>query len=194
MKKVIALILVLTIAICTCGASKPTVEAKNEKPTETFELSKMTYDELLDLYNRVAEALNQEKFIEQFETQMGDTSLYKDEILEISFSDLSVTKYSKNSYMKTELLLKNNSDEQVRITCESIIVNGCTIPISKYVEIPAKTVYLNEWTNDGELIQKYSIESIDTFEIIFHYDSDSKNDIRTQVVNLQGYTVQIEEG
>ena len=80
-----------------------------------------------------------------------------------------VEKIADSSYLKTELLLKNKTDRILNIGCDSVIVNGCAVDISKFVEVPAGSTFLHEWTNGAEMFLKYRIDTVKTFAMVFEY-------------------------
>ncbi|MDD3337108.1 MAG: hypothetical protein PHI98_16620 [Eubacteriales bacterium] len=105
----------------------------------------------------------------QSENASSDRLLYEDDYLSISFSSLRVEKLGDSSYLMTEYLFVNKTDELLDVTCDSIIVNGCAVDISKFVEIPGNSKYLYEWTNDAEMYLKYGITDVASFSMIFDY-------------------------
>lgn len=95
--------------------------------------------------------------------------LFEDENIAVSYSNFYVEKTGDSSYLKTELLLKNKTDRILNIGCDSVIVNGYAVDISKYVEVPASCTFLHEWTNSAEMFLKYKISSVETFAMVFEY-------------------------
>lgn len=95
--------------------------------------------------------------------------LYEDENIAVSYSNFYVEKIADSSYLKTELLLKNKTDRILNIGCDSVIVNGCAVDISKFVEVPADSTFLHEWTNGAEMFLKYRIDTVKTFAMVFEY-------------------------
>jgi len=122
------------------------------------------------------------------ENASSERLLYEDDYISISFSDLRVEKLGDNSYLMTEYLFVNKTDELLEVTCDSIIVNGCAVDISKFVEIPGNSKYLHEWTNDAEMYLKYGITDIESFSMIFDYRGDKNV---SGVRNEQAKTIQL---
>ena len=98
--------------------------------------------------------------------------LYEDDYLSVSYSDLRVKTIGDSSYLETEFLFENKTDELIHFVCDSIIVNGCAVDISKFVEIPGNCIFLNEWTNGAEMYLKYGISDVATFSMVFNYRGD----------------------
>jgi hypothetical protein len=109
----------------------------------------------------------------QGEAASGERLLYDDGSLSVSYSDLRVEKIGEKSYMKTELLFVNKTSESIHFVCDSIIVNGCAVDISKFVDVPGDCKYLHEWTNSAEMYLKYGISKIETFSMVFDYRGES---------------------
>ena len=95
--------------------------------------------------------------------------VYEDENIAVSYSNFYVEKIADSSYLKTELLLKNKTDRILNIGCDSVIVNGCAVDISKFVEVPANCTFLHEWTNGADMFLKYRIDTVETFAMVFEY-------------------------
>jgi hypothetical protein len=122
------------------------------------------------------------------ETSSGERLLYEDEFLSVSYSDLRVEKSGDSSYLETELLFINKTSELIHFVCDSIIVNGCAVDISKFVDVPGNCKFLHEWTNSAEMYLKYGISDIETFSMVFDYRGESFEGVsmeRSKTINLQ---------
>lgn len=109
------------------------------------------------------------------EEQQGEANeesprlLYEDENLSASYSDVRVEKVGDSSYLKIELLFENKTDRILNVGCDTIIINGCAVHVSKFVEIPSKSKYLHEWTISADMYLKYGITQKETFSMVFEY-------------------------
>lgn len=109
---------------------------------------------------------------EQLERSPMGWLLYDDDYLSVYFSNLYVEEYSTSSYLMTEYMFVNKTDEIIRFVCDSIIVNGCGISISKFIDIPGNAQYIHEWTNGAELYKKYGITEVETFSMVLEYSGE----------------------
>lgn len=110
--------------------------------------------------------------------------LYEDDAVRITYSDFHVESFKNgSSYIKTEWLIENKTDEIIDVTCDSITVNGCAVHISKFADVPPNSKYLNEWTNSAEQFLKFGIDEVKTFSAVLTINNGKK---------IQSYEITLE--
>jgi hypothetical protein len=100
--------------------------------------------------------------------------IYEDEYLSVRFS--SFTLNETGEYMYTELLFENKTNSLINFSCDTIVINGYAVGISKYVEIPPNSIYLNKWTNRAEQYSKYPIDTITDISLVFDFYDDTNRE------------------
>lgn len=110
--------------------------------------------------------------------------LYEDDSVRITYSDFHVESFKDgSSYIKTEWMIENKTDEIIDVTCDSITVNGCAVHISKFTDVPPKSKYLNEWTNNAEQFMKFGIDEVKTFSAVLTINNGEK--IQSNEITLE---------
>ena len=97
--------------------------------------------------------------------------LYEDKNLSITYSTIYSEVVGSSSFLNVELLFENKTDSIIELVADAIIINGYSISLSKYVDIPAKCKYLNNWVSGAEQFDKLKITSIDEAAIVFNYSN-----------------------
>ena len=134
---------------------------------ESIDLSQYSRNELFALRSKINEQLGLYDPVVPEEKNL----LYSDDCISIIFVGLTV---EKGKWLKPEFLFINKTDEIIHLVCDSLIVNGCGVSLSKYVDIPANSRHLNEWTDGAEQYAKFKITKIETVSIVFNYTSKGK--------------------
>lgn len=110
--------------------------------------------------------------------------LYEDDVVSIRYSDIHLEKVGDSAYLKSSFLFENKTPNEIEVVCKNIIINGCAVYLSKFVDIPSDCVYIHEWTSDADTFLQYGIEDIDTVSISFNVDNGEN--IRSDTVSVSG--------
>ena len=133
-----------------------------------YNFSEMSYDELMNLDVALHQHLTEEKIAKTKNGQVSNL-LYEDENMVIGFCGFRTEESSRSTYMYTECFIENKTAYILDVTCDNIIIDGWSVGISKYVEIPPKSKMIHEWMNGAEQYLKYNITEPSTFSMMFHY-------------------------
>lgn len=186
MKKV-AIILCLVLLVCCLSSA-----------AEELDLGELTKGYNLDsleeaLLSMIGSEISDTNVVDsgneaQPEESLTGWLLYEDDNISVSFSDLRVEDFFGSPFLKTELLFVNKTDEIIHFVCDTIIVNGCAVDISKFVDIPGMSKYLNGWDNKADLYLKYGITEVETFSMVFDYrgeNIDRVESTRTDTIRIK---------
>lgn len=154
MKRILAILAALVLCPVWCLAE--------------VDLTGMAYDDLVALDATIHQELAARSAMEDPNNEIS-RMLYEDERVSIEFSGIRTEETSYDTYLYTEYLIKNKTDRILYLVCESIIVDGCAVDISKYVEVPPNSMTIHEWTNDAEQYLKYKIEKPTNLSMMFDY-------------------------
>lgn len=106
--------------------------------------------------------------------------LYEDDNISFYFRDLRVEEYFGMKLLKTEILLLNKTDDIIRFTCDSIVVNECAVDISVFTDIPGMSRLISTLDSDATIYMKYGISEIETFSMVFEYRGDTIGRFKTK--------------
>ena len=157
MKKLFCAIIAIFLVTCNSAVAE-------------IDLSSMSYDELVSMDASIHQELAERTATNDLENKVSNL-LYEDDYMSIEFSNLYTKETSYDTYLMTEYIIKNKTDKILRLVCDYIIIDGCAIHISKYVEVPPKAMTINEWTSDAEQYLKYGIENPSTLTMMFDYEA-----------------------
>lgn len=142
----------------------------------SVDLSAMGYEELVALKEQINAALA------GLNAADSKPLLYEDDVVSIRYSDIHLEKVGDSAYLKSSFLFENKTPNEIEVVCMTIIINGCAVYLSKFVDIPSDCVYIHEWTTDAETFLQYGIESIDTVSITFNVENGEN--IRSDTVSV----------
>ncbi len=144
------------------------------------DISGMSYDELIALKSQVDTA------IKAMDMSEKNPLLYEDDVVSIRYSGIELEKFSDSAYLKISFLFENKTPEEIEVTCKTVIINGCAVYLSKFVDLPSDCVYIHEWTTDAETFLKYGIEVEDIESIGMTLNVNNGENIQTDRVVVNG--------
>ena len=97
-----------------------------------------------------------------------------------STGQVKAEEYFGMKLLKTEILLLNKTDDIIRFTCDSIVVNECAVDISVFTDIPGMSRLISTLDSDATIYMKYGISEIETFSMVFEYRGDTIGRFKTK--------------
>lgn len=95
----------------------------------SVDLSAMGYEELVALKEQINAALA------GLNAADSKPLLYEDDVVSIRYSDIHLEKVGDSAYLKSSFLFENKTPNEIEVVCMTIIINGCAVYLSKFVEI-----------------------------------------------------------
>ena len=131
------------------------------------DISGMSYDELVALKGQVDIA------IKAMDMSEKNPLLYEDDVVSIRYSGITLDEYSDSAYLNISFLFENKTPDELHLVCKTVIINGCAVYLSKFVDLPSDCIYIHEWTTDADTFLKYGIEldDIETMAIVFEVNN-----------------------
>lgn len=162
MKKLFCLVLVLLIcAVSACAE---------------MDVSQMSTGDLVKLKESInmqlhADALRDDSRI-----------LFENEAMSIQYDDIVFGSEGDFQFMRITFIINNKTGETMTLRYGHIVINGCTVEMGRYTDIPAESISIDEQTLDASIYLKYGIEAIETIRIVF---SDAqKNQYTSNVIDV----------
>ena len=175
MKKLFCAVIAVFLAACNFAVAE-------------IDLSSMTYEALISLDISIRQEISSRAAMNDPENEESQL-LYEDENISIEFSNMWVEEGYSKPYIYIEALLKNKTTQVIDVVCEAIIVDGCTVDISKFVEVPPNAIVIHEWMDDAEQYLKYKIEKPDTISMMLSYDTADGlvhfRNLMSEVISIQ---------
>jgi len=137
-------------------------------------LAGLSYDQLVELKKNVDLAIQENKIAED------KPLLYEEDDLTIRYSGMELD----GSYLKVSFYFENRTQKEIEVTCKTVIVNGCAIYLSKFVDIPYDCVYIHEWTTDAETFLNYGLDADNVESIAITFDINNGDNIQSKTAMI----------
>ena len=99
---------------------------------------------------------------------------YEDENISIEFFDFVVETETYGSSISFDTLIRNKTEYIADIHCNTLLVNGCSVKVSKHTEILPNAISIHTWFFDADQYLKYKIEKPTNFKMMLDYDLNNR--------------------